>query len=205
MTDVLTQFTKSTKTGKSESGLRNDSAHGATVTGLTLVETLVAMSIAGFIIAGAISSIIFFYQKSVMSAYESGAVRVLQTHVERIQNLQLSQITNSHIINFNFSGLRMTTMSDGEVQGTLTNQQPKTFIFSTLPTNAVLTINQTNTTEAAVMAYLTAITVVDLSLTNNVLGETYAAPYKHITVRTFWHAMGRNRTNSVTLLRYKNK
>lgn len=169
---------------------------------MTLVEVIVAMSIAAFIIASAMGTIMYFYRMSVISAYESGAMRVLQTHAERINNLQLSQVTNTHVVNFNYSGLRLTTAASLDGQDDLTNVMHKTYIFSTLPTNQVMTLNQTNVTEDAVVAYLTTITVSDLNTTNTVLGSSTPFKFKKVDINTFWHALGYNKTNSATIIRY---
>lgn len=167
--------------------------------GFTLVEVVISITIMAIAAISVTAGFIYTQKSAVNDAYNTGAVRVLQMHVERIMAIPVANLVAQEIITYNYSGLRVTSLSSTDAQNQLTNATLKPFtIYSGSPVVASIT----NNTEDAVLAYSTLITVAVVPVTNTFNGTSYTKNFRQATVTTYWQNMrGQTMSNSAVVMR----
>ncbi|MDK3162328.1 hypothetical protein QPK87_38145 [Kamptonema cortianum] len=141
--------------------------HPRQISGITLAEVVISMSILMIASISIISGFIFMQRSAMDSAYYTGAQRILQMHSEGVLGMASKDIVTTNFVAYNYSGLRVTSISDESVQEGLTNNSLKTFqAFTRSGTNIV----STNITvmEDAVLAYS-----IFYNVTTNMVSGTY--------------------------------
>jgi len=167
--------------------------------GFTLIEVVISITIMAIAAISVTAGFIYTQKSAVNDAYNTGAVRVLQMHVERIMAIPVANLVAQEIITYNYSGLRVTSLSSTDAQNQLTNATLKPFIiYSGSPVVASIT----NNTEDAVLAYSTLITVAVVPVTSTFNGTSYTKNFRQATVTTYWQNMrGQTMSNSAVVMR----
>ncbi|MDX2226381.1 MAG: prepilin-type N-terminal cleavage/methylation domain-containing protein [Verrucomicrobiae bacterium] len=179
----------------------------------TLAEMLIAMGVCAIGILGVFSGFVFLQKASVHAAYNTGAQRVAQEHLERAMAVNIDELRNNPTatyVNFNYSGLRITTTANTNSQSSLTNAATRQFDIQMGYQNGTATgaVTYSRATEDAVLAYLTRITVSPVTRNRsftNLAGVSPAAVdqqrFYRINVDVYWSNKNKNFTNSVSAMR----
>lgn len=171
--------------------------------GFTLIEVVISITIMAIAAISVTAGFIYTQKSAVNDAYNTGAVRVLQMHVERIMAIPVANLVAQEIITYNYSGLRVTSLSSTDAQNQLTNATLKPFIiYSGSPAVA----STLYATEDAVIAYSTLITVAVVPVTGTFNGASYTKNFKKATVTTYWQNMrGQTMSSSNVIMRSDGK
>lgn len=176
------------------------------LSGMTLVEVVISLSIMALSAASVSAGFVFIQKASIQSAYYTGAQRVLQSHVERVMSRPTEQLVDETIVNYNYSGLRVTSASGEDAQEAITNTGVKPFIVFSNNLSLVAVPYTTNVFENAVLAYTTIIRVEEnYPITNTFNAQTFVRVFRRATVTTYWiNERGQTRSTSMSMIRAEN-
>ncbi len=175
------------------------------VSGITLVEVIVSMSILMLSIISIISGFIFIQRSAMDSAYYTGGQRILQSHVEGLIGMPTKDLITTNFVAFNYSGLRVSSSSDETVQAATTNVSTKTFQAFTRAGGNIVNTNIT-VAEDAVLAYSIFYNVSSTNIVGTYMGvsgvTSYTKPYRKADVLVMWHnTRGMSNRISATIMK----
>lgn len=164
----------------------NSKVYNEKEAGITIVEVIVSLTLMITFLVSASMALVYSQRQAMVYTFNSEAQRILQSHAERMLQFPLSQFTNGIYTNYNFSGLRTTSLANQQAQDALTNKVMRTYYTRD---------NQgwKSNVAASIVAYETEIRV-------STQGVSRVAELK-----TYWRFMGRPYTNELLVVRGNDK